>query len=64
MPIRRMRTLIPSVTEEASTTRCRVAEEEEEEEFITIGSWRGKHNSLLRGAGAQRRLPDFTRASD
>ena len=27
-------------------------EEEEEEEFITIGNWRGKHNSLSRGAGA------------
>ena len=27
-------------------------EEEEEEEFITSGNWRGKHNSLLRGAGA------------
>jgi hypothetical protein len=27
-------------------------EEEEEEEFITSGNWRGKHNSLSRGAGA------------
>ena len=26
--------------------------EEEEEEFITSGNWRGKHNSLSRGAGA------------
>jgi hypothetical protein len=26
--------------------------EEEEEEFITRGHWRGKHNSLSRGAGA------------
>ena len=25
---------------------------EEEEEFITISNWRGKHNSLSRGAGA------------
>ena len=25
---------------------------EEEEEFITSGNWRGKHNSLSRGAGA------------
>ena len=25
---------------------------EEEEEFITSGKWRGKHNSLSRGAGA------------
>ena len=25
-------------------------EEEEEEEFITSGNWRGKHNSLSRGA--------------
>jgi hypothetical protein len=44
-------------------TRCRVtpaltnqptrpAQEEEEEEFITSGNWRGKHNSLSRGAGA------------
>ena len=37
---------------------CRVAPtqantwEEEEEEFITSGNWRGKHNSLSRGAGA------------
>ena len=30
----------------------RLKEEEEEEEFITIGNWRGKHNSLLRVAGA------------
>ena len=29
-----------------------VEEEEEEEEFITSGNWRGKHNSLSRGAGA------------
>ena len=27
-------------------------EEEEEEVFITSGNWRGKHNSLSRGAGA------------
>jgi hypothetical protein len=27
-------------------------QEEEEEEFITSGNWRGKHNSLSRGAGA------------
>ena len=27
-------------------------EEEEEEEFITSGNWRGKHNSLSRDAGA------------
>ena len=27
-------------------------EEKEEEEFITSGDWRGKHNSLSRGAGA------------
>ena len=27
-------------------------EEEEEEEFITSGDWRGKHNLLSRGAGA------------
>jgi hypothetical protein len=27
-------------------------EEEGEEEFITSGNWRGKHNSLSRGAGA------------
>ena len=26
-------------------------EEEEEEVFITSGNWRGKHNSLSRGAG-------------
>ena len=26
-------------------------EEDEEEEFITGNDWRGKHNSLLRGAG-------------
>ena len=26
--------------------------EEEEEDFITSGNWRGKHNSLSRGAGA------------
>ena len=26
--------------------------QEEEEEFITSGNWRGKHNSLSRGAGA------------
>ena len=26
--------------------------EEEEEGFITTGNWRGKHNSLSRGAGA------------
>ena len=26
--------------------------EEEEEVFITSGNWRGKHNSLSRGAGA------------
>ena len=26
--------------------------EEEEEVFITSGKWRGKHNSLSRGAGA------------
>ena len=26
-------------------------EEEEEEEFITRGNWRGKHNSLSRGGG-------------
>ena len=29
-----------------------LAQEEEEEEFITSGNWRGKHNSLSRGAGA------------
>jgi hypothetical protein len=29
-----------------------VIEEEEEEEFITSGNWRGKHNSLSRVAGA------------
>ena len=27
-------------------------EDEEGEEFITSGNWRGKHNSLSRGAGA------------
>ena len=27
-------------------------EEEEEEAIITSGNWRGKHNSLSRGAGA------------
>jgi hypothetical protein len=27
-------------------------EEEEEEEFITSVNWRGKHNWLSRGAGA------------
>ena len=27
-------------------------EEEEEEEFIASGNWRGKHNSLSRGVGA------------
>ena len=27
-------------------------EEEEEEVLITSGNWRGKHNSLSRGAGA------------
>ena len=32
--------------------RVGTAEEEEEEEFITSGNWRGKHNSLSRGAGA------------
>jgi hypothetical protein len=26
--------------------------QEEEEDFITSGDWRGKHNSLSRGAGA------------
>ena len=26
--------------------------EEDEEVFITSGNWRGKHNSLSRGAGA------------
>ena len=26
--------------------------EEEEEEFVTSGNWRGKHNSLSRGTGA------------
>ena len=32
---------------------CRAcAEEEAEEEFITSGNWRVKHNSLSRGAGA------------
>ena len=29
-----------------------IYEEEEEEEFITSDSWRGRHNSLPRGAGA------------
>ena len=29
-------------------------EEEEEEEFLTIGNWRGKHNSLSRATGAER----------
>jgi len=28
-------------------------QEEEEEEFITSGNWRGKHNSLSRGAGGR-----------
>jgi hypothetical protein len=28
------------------------AEEEEEEEFISGDNWKGKHNSLSRGAGA------------
>jgi hypothetical protein len=27
-------------------------EEEKDQEFITSGNWRGKHNSLSRGAGA------------
>ena len=27
-------------------------EEEEEEEYITSGNWRGKHNLLSHGAGA------------
>ena len=30
--------------------------EEEEEEFITSGNWRGKHNSLSRGAGPSPRV--------
>ena len=30
--------------------------EGEEEEFITSGNWRGKHNSLSRGAGADQPL--------
>ena len=33
--------------------RRKPEEEEEEEEFITSGNWRGKHNSLSRGAGAE-----------
>ena len=35
-----------------SSARDTVKEEEEEEEFITSSNWRGKHNSLSRGAGA------------
>ena len=31
---------------------CCQTRHEEEEEFITSGNWRGKHNSLSRGAGA------------
>ena len=30
-------------------------EEEEEEEFVRSDDWRGKHKSLSRGAGEQRR---------
>ena len=39
---------------ESGKERKRVGEREEEEEevFITSGNWRGKHNSLSRGAGA------------
>jgi hypothetical protein len=36
----------------AAPFRFRFMKEEEEEEFITSGNWRGKHNSLSRGAGA------------
>ena len=32
--------------------RCAIPNEEEEEEFITSGNWRGKRNSMSRGAGA------------
>ena len=39
-------------------TRCRA--EEEEEEFITSGNWRGKHNSLPRGAGADQEFENGT----
>ena len=40
---RRRTSLLAAVTGEAEE------EEEEEEEFIAIGNWRGKHNSLSRG---------------
>ena len=39
----------------------RYGDEEEEEEFITSGDWRGKHNSLSRGAGAVKsKMPSIT----
>ena len=54
---------IPTLNQSADethtpTSRClpstlaRTQEEEEEEECITSGNWRGKHNSLSHGAGA------------
>jgi hypothetical protein len=35
-----------------ATMACLHYEEDEDEEFITSGNWRGKHNSLSGGAGA------------
>jgi hypothetical protein len=35
-----------------------ISVEEEEEEFITSGNWRGKHNSLSRGADDSHLLVD------
>ena len=37
-----------AIPSEMGPTHCRATPEEEE--FITSGNWRGKHNSLSRGA--------------
>jgi len=54
--------ILPAATQEALPAAIDSSDErsvcrgmriwEEEEEFITSGNWRGKHNSLSRGAGA------------